>query len=85
MGIPRSRFRELTGGKSVEEFLNREQLNMFLEAGFLIDEQGLVDDRAQTYIPHELLSQWKDGGGIRPTEAGLERIDYILPRLLESN
>ncbi|ORE05507.1 putative oxygen-independent coproporphyrinogen III oxidase [Rhizopus microsporus var. microsporus] len=32
MGIPRSRFRELTGGKSVEEFLNKEQLNMFLKA-----------------------------------------------------
>ncbi|CEG77378.1 hypothetical protein RMATCC62417_12141 [Rhizopus microsporus] len=85
MGIPRSRFKELTGGKSVEEFLNKEQLSMFLKAGFLIDEQKLVDDRAQTYIPHELLSQWKDGGGIRPTEAGLERIDYILPRLLETN
>ncbi|EIE87611.1 hypothetical protein RO3G_12322 [Rhizopus delemar RA 99-880] len=65
------------------EFLDKEQLNMFVENGFLVDEQGIVDDKIETYVPRELLSQWTHGGGIRPTKKGLQRIDYILPRLLK--
>ncbi|KAG1144124.1 hypothetical protein G6F37_007104 [Rhizopus arrhizus] len=83
MGIPRSRFKELTDGQSLDKFLDKEQLNMFVENGFLVDEQGAVDDKIETYVPRELLSQWTHGGGIRPTKKGLQRIDYILPRLLK--
>ncbi|KAG1573706.1 hypothetical protein G6F50_002615 [Rhizopus delemar] len=68
MGIPRSRFKELTDGESLDKFLDKEQLNMFVENGFLVDEQGIVDDKIETYVPRELLSQWTHGGGIRPTK-----------------
>lgn len=81
MGIPRSRFKNLTS-RSLEKFVDKEQLKMLIENGFLIEEKGIVDNNINSFVPKELLNQWKDGGGIRPTEMGLERIDYILPRLL---
>lgn len=62
--------------------MDKEQLKMLIENGFLIEEKGIVDNNINSFVPKELLNQWKDGGGIRPTEMGLERIDYILPRLL---
>jgi oxygen-independent coproporphyrinogen-3 oxidase len=55
---------------------------MFIKYGFLIDESGIQDHQMEDYTPKELRSEWESQGGIRPTEAGLERIDYILPRLL---
>lgn len=56
---------------------------MFLESGLLIDERGITDKKIRDYTPQELLFEWETEGGIRPTEAGLEKIDYILPRLLQ--
>lgn len=56
---------------------------MFIKYGFLIDESNIQDDQMENYIPKELISEWESQGGIRPTEEGLERIDYILPRLLD--
>ncbi|KAG1463045.1 hypothetical protein G6F56_005377 [Rhizopus delemar] len=68
--------------QDMAEFVDKEQLKMLIENGFLIEEKGIVDNNINSFVPKELLNQWKDGGGIRPTEMGLERIDYILPRLL---
>lgn len=56
---------------------------MFVEAGFIIDEDRITDSQMSLYVPQELEHEWKDKGGIRPTEEGLERIDFILPRLLK--
>jgi hypothetical protein len=56
---------------------------MFVNLGFIINEDAITDDQMELYIPQELRHEWKEHGGIRPTEAGLERIDYILPRLLK--
>jgi hypothetical protein len=55
---------------------------MFIKYGFLVDDDTIQDDQMENYTPKELRSEWENQGGIRPTEAGLERIDYILPRLL---
>lgn len=52
--------------------------------GFIIDEDSITDEKIKEYTPKELLFEWETEGGIRPTEAGLERIDYILPRLLQA-
>jgi oxygen-independent coproporphyrinogen-3 oxidase len=57
---------------------------MFVEAGFIVDEDRISDPiQMSLYVPQELQHEWENKGGIRPTEAGLERIDYILPRLLK--
>lgn len=56
---------------------------MFVESGFLVNEKEITDEQMALYTPQELRFEWADQGGIRPTEEGLERIDYILPRLLK--
>lgn len=58
---------------------------MFVEAGLIVNESEFFDKEWPSYIPSELKYEWEKGGGIRPTEAGLEKIDYILPRLLKLN
>lgn len=60
---------------------------MFVNSGFIVNEHEMnitIDDAMRSFVPQELESEWTNGG-IRPTEAGLERMDYILPRLLLSN
>lgn len=59
---------------------------MFIQSGFIVDEGDITDENSKEmkfYVPQELEFEWAKGG-IRPTEAGLERMDYILPRLLKS-
>lgn len=58
---------------------------MFVKAGLIVNESEFSDKEWPYYIPSELKYEWEKGGGIRPTEAGLEKIDYILPRLLKLN
>lgn len=82
MGIPRSRFSQMTGGEKLDDVLDKDALQLFIEANLLVQEDEITDDLS-CFIPKELLYEWEKGGGIRPTEAGLERIDYILPRLLK--
>lgn len=82
MGIPRSRFSKMTGGENLDQAIDAEALELFKEANLLVQEDAITDD-LRCFIPNELLYEWERGGGIRPTEAGLERIDYILPRLLK--
>lgn len=82
MGIPRSRFSKMTSGGMLDQAIDTEALKLFTEANLLIQEDAMTDD-LRYFIPKELLHEWEQGGGIRPTEAGLERIDYILPRLLK--
>lgn len=65
------------------QFINKEVLEMFVDSGFLVDESCIKDEQMPSYTPQELQHEWADKGGIRPTEEGLERIDYILPRLLK--
>ncbi|KAI8336029.1 hypothetical protein BD560DRAFT_440452 [Blakeslea trispora] len=84
MGIPRLRFRTMTNGKSLDDFIDRQALDMFIEAGFLVDESNKTDPQMFSYVPKELEYEWSEGG-IRPTEAGLERIDSILPRLIRKD
>ncbi|KAI7891295.1 coproporphyrinogen III oxidase [Mucor mucedo] len=86
MGIPRSRFSAMTQGKQLDEYLDKEALEMFIQSGFIVDEGEITDENSKEmklYVPQELEFEWAKGG-IRPTEAGLERMDYILPRLLKS-
>ncbi|KAI9333892.1 hypothetical protein BD770DRAFT_432324 [Pilaira anomala] len=83
MGIPRSRFSIMTNGKILDDFLDKEALEMFTNLGFIINENKVTDEQMSSYVPQELQYEWIEQGGIRPTEAGLERIDYILPRLLK--
>ena len=82
MGIPRSRFSQMTGGEKLDDVLDKDALQLFIEANLLIKEDKITDDLG-CFIPKELLYEWEKSGGIRPTESGLERIDYILPRLLK--
>jgi oxygen-independent coproporphyrinogen-3 oxidase len=82
MGIPRSRFSQMTGGEKLDDVLDKDALQLFIEANLLIKEDKTKDDLG-CFIPKELLYEWEKSGGIRPTESGLERIDYILPRLLK--
>lgn len=82
MGIPRSRFSKMTGGEILDHVIDTEALQLFIEANLLVQEDAMTDDLG-CFVPEELLYEWEKGGGIRPTEAGLERIDYILPRLLK--
>ncbi|KAL7318920.1 hypothetical protein PS15m_002100 [Mucor circinelloides] len=82
MGIPRSRFSKMTGGEILDHVIDTEALQLFIEANLLVQEDAMTDDLG-CFVPKELLYEWEKGGGIRPTEAGLERIDYILPRLLK--
>lgn len=56
---------------------------MFTNLGFIVNENKVTDEQMSSYVPQELQYEWIEQGGIRPTEAGLERIDYILPRLLK--
>lgn len=56
---------------------------MFTNSGFIVNEYKITDNQMSSYTPKELQYEWVDQGGIRPTEAGLERMDYILPRLLK--
>ncbi|KAI8994669.1 hypothetical protein BDB01DRAFT_846685 [Pilobolus umbonatus] len=80
MGITRARFTTMTQGLSLEQYINKDALKLFVDSKLLIDESGFSGNHA--FVPAELMSEW-EGGGIRPTEAGLQRIDYILPRLFE--
>ncbi|KAI8644043.1 hypothetical protein BD408DRAFT_413975 [Parasitella parasitica] len=82
MGIPRSRFSKMTGGETLENVIDTDALQVFIEAKLLIQEDDITDN-FNYFIPKELLYEWKKDGGIRPTELGLEKIDYILPRLLK--
>ncbi|KAI9478754.1 MAG: radical S-adenosyl methionine domain-containing protein 1 [Benjaminiella poitrasii] len=84
MGIPRSRFSTFTNGKILDEVLDEKALDLFIRSGLLINESKVVDNDLLNYVPEELVMEWSDQGGIRPTELGLEKIDYILPRLLKS-
>ncbi|KAI9246604.1 coproporphyrinogen III oxidase [Sporodiniella umbellata] len=81
MGIPRTRFRQLTS-KPLDDFIDQEQLALLIQHGFLIQEEKLRDVDMERFTPHELLTEWDQSGGIRPTQKGLECIDSILPRLL---
>lgn len=66
------------------QYLDKEALEMFVQSGFIVDEhENTHKKEMKLYVPQELESEWGKGG-IRPTEAGLERMDYILPRLLRS-
>lgn len=72
----------MTGGAVLDQVIDTEALKLFMEANLLVQEDAMTNDLS-CFVPQELLYEWESGGGIRPTEAGLERIDYILPRLLK--
>ncbi|OBZ84528.1 Radical S-adenosyl methionine domain-containing protein 1, mitochondrial, partial [Choanephora cucurbitarum] len=82
MGIPRSRFKIMTNGQLLDDFIDKQALAMLIEAGFVVDESSKTDTQMSSYVPEELEYEWLEGG-IRPTEAGLERIDSILPLLMK--
>ncbi|KAL0077769.1 coproporphyrinogen III oxidase [Phycomyces blakesleeanus] len=82
MGVPRARFQAMTG-LYLDNVLDKEMLQTYIEAGFLIDEAGVMDQAMNKYVPNELLSEWDLHGGIRPTESGLERMDSIVPHIMK--
>ncbi|KAI8987631.1 hypothetical protein BDF20DRAFT_851312 [Mycotypha africana] len=83
MGIPRTRFTDTTG-MVLDNFLDRDALKMFIDLKLLVDEATIMDKKIHNYTPKELIQEWNTSGGIRPTDAGLEKIDYILPRILKT-
>ncbi|CDS13916.1 hypothetical protein LRAMOSA06089 [Lichtheimia ramosa] len=77
MGIPRSRFEEMTGSK-LEQVVNQDMLSTYVNAGLLLVDN---DDELEHYVPEHLQHEWMHGG-IRPTERGLAVMDTLLPNLL---
>lgn len=77
MGIPRSRFEELTGYK-LEQVVNQDMLSLYVDAGLLLVDN---DEGLERYVPEHLQHEWTRGG-IRPTERGLAVMDTLLPNLL---
>ena len=64
------------------KMLDPHALDLFTKSGFMVlDHQPVSFDDRKRFVPKEL---WPDmgQGGLRPTEAGLARMDSILPRLL---
>ncbi|KAI7901863.1 uncharacterized protein BX663DRAFT_552776 [Cokeromyces recurvatus] len=84
MGIPRSRFSTFIHDRELDEVLDKEALDLFIQLNLLINEDNIMDKEMPNYIPKELVIEWADKGGIRPTEQGLEKIDFILPRLFKT-
>ncbi|CDH51269.1 coproporphyrinogen iii oxidase [Lichtheimia corymbifera JMRC:FSU:9682] len=77
MGIPRSRFEEMTGYK-LEQVVNEDMLSLYVDAGLLLVNN---DEGLERYVPEHLQHEWTRGG-IRPTERGLAVMDTLLPNLL---
>lgn len=77
MGIPRSRFEEMTGSK-LEQVVNQDMLSTYVNAGLLLVDN---DDELEHFVPEYLQHEWMHGG-IRPTERGLAVMDTLLPNLL---
>ncbi|KAI9246274.1 hypothetical protein BDA99DRAFT_527288 [Phascolomyces articulosus] len=84
MGIPRYRFKKMTD-QDLDTVIDQEFLDTCTRSNFLTvdddDSLSSLEDRLQ-YIPPHLEYELKEGG-IRPTEAGLARMDSILPQLLQ--
>ncbi|KAG2218396.1 hypothetical protein INT45_011584 [Circinella minor] len=86
MGIPRDRFKKMTG-QDLDTLIDPDFLATCVQSNFLIvdknnnEEETSSDDNILKYIPNHLEHE-RNGGGIRPTEAGLARMDSILPNLL---
>ncbi|CAO3646091.1 unnamed protein product [Cunninghamella echinulata] len=82
MGVAYRSFEYLTQGKLLDDIINKEVLDMCIQSNFLIQQH---DDSNQQYlkryVPDNFRWEWENGG-IRPTEEGLERIDTIVPLLL---
>ena len=78
MGIPRSRFKNMTG-QELDSVIDPDFLDLCVQSNFL-----KVDDSSAElkYIPNHLQDEVQ--GGIRPTEEGLARMDSILLQLLQS-
>ncbi|CAO3684931.1 unnamed protein product [Umbelopsis ramanniana] len=85
LGIPRSRFSTMTGGKRLEDALKGDVVKTYVEHGLLIDE-GKLDNDTQTpapeFVPADCVSEFHSGT-IRPTEKGLAVIDTIIPNILK--
>ncbi|KAJ8653678.1 hypothetical protein O0I10_010716 [Lichtheimia ornata] len=77
MGIPRSRFEEMTGN-TLEQVVNQDMLSLYVDAGLLLVDN---DEDLERYVPEHLQHEWMRGG-IRPTERGLAVMDTLLPNLL---
>ncbi|KAF7729954.1 hypothetical protein EC973_003367 [Apophysomyces ossiformis] len=82
MGVTRSRFRQMTGGQSLDDAIDQDALKLFVDSGFLIDDKGNAGDKVANYIPKPLQYECEEGS-IRPTEEGLARMDSILAHLLK--
>ncbi|KAI8139736.1 coproporphyrinogen III oxidase [Fennellomyces sp. T-0311] len=76
MGIPQSRFKKMTG-QELDSVIDPDFLALCVQSGFLVVDGSPAE---LPYVPKHL--EWEKGGGIRPTEEGLARMDSILPQLL---
>ncbi|KAH8551764.1 radical S-adenosyl methionine domain-containing protein 1 [Umbelopsis sp. PMI_123] len=85
LGIPRSRFSAMTGGKQLEDTLQGDVVKSYVEHGLLINE-GKKEDEEQAvmpeFVPVDCFSEFRDGT-LRPTEKGLAVIDTIIPNILK--
>lgn len=79
MGIPQSRFKKLTG-QNLMDLLDTETVDNYINSGFLLLHEGDWPD-SHRYTPQQLRGELQGPGGLRPTEAGLARMDSILPNI----
>ncbi|ORZ02852.1 hypothetical protein BCR43DRAFT_482276 [Syncephalastrum racemosum] len=75
-GVSRPGFQRMTG-RSLDTLLDQDALQLYLDHGFLVD-----DDQGNAYLPSGLEQDVNDWYGIRPTEAGLARMDSLIPNLI---
>ncbi|CAG8464545.1 3870_t:CDS:10 [Diversispora eburnea] len=81
IGIPCSRFKLYSNNEQeLEQFLNMEKVNNYVQDGFLIWDNKL-NENSENDILSEFREELKDGR-LRPTEKGLAVIDEIIPRIL---
>lgn len=75
-GVSRPGFECMTG-RSLDSLLDQDALQLYKDHGFLVD-----DDQGHTYLPAGLEHDESDWYGLRPTEAGLARMDSLIPNLI---
>ncbi|RHZ79886.1 hypothetical protein Glove_140g155 [Diversispora epigaea] len=87
IGIPCSRFKLYSNNEQeLEQFLNMEKVNNYVQDGFLIWNKELNENNKNN--ENDILSEREEfreelkNGGLRPTEKGLAVIDEIIPRIL---
>ncbi|KAJ2957084.1 hypothetical protein NQZ79_g7158 [Umbelopsis isabellina] len=85
LGIPRSRFAQMTNNSQLDSILESHSLQSYIDLGLLVDDpagQCYAKHDIPLYVPHDCVEELAQGA-IRPTEKGLAVIDSIIPKILQ--